>query len=377
MQGIIDSTLREGAQAPGVNFSFLEKIRIIRHLSRLGIEEIETGVASSGCPELPLLVRAARRAVEGRSRISLWCRCRAEDIRFAALCGPDVLSLSLPVSDLHLQQKLGRSRSWALAVLTDAIAAAGRHGFHAITLGLEDATRAHPAFLADILRAAQSAGAERIRLADTVGIATPGMIKDLVRHAKNHCSLPLGIHAHNDFGMATANSVAALEAGASWADATVLGLGERAGSSRLEELVGYLVLAAGMERYEPALLPGLCSLVARAAKRPISAQHPIVGSGIFTCETGLHVQGLFRDPATYEPFAPDRVGRCRHIRFGGKTGKKAIRNGLAAMGLRVSEEEAAYLAARVRQMAGIGNSWLNCGELLHLARNKQTRASGP
>ncbi|MDW7771398.1 MAG: hypothetical protein SCH71_00755 [Desulfobulbaceae bacterium] len=369
-KGIIDSTLREGVQTPGIDFGFAEKFDIIHQLVMLGIDEIELGVASSMYPELPFLVREAKWIVRGKSRLSLWCRCRTEDIEFAAQCAPDVLSLSIPVSDLHLMQKLGRDRQWILQTLVRAVTDARKMGFHSISIGLEDATRADQDFLAVVIARAESAGASRIRLADTVGIATPAMISNLVLHARQHSSLPLGIHAHNDFGMATANTVAALEAGAGWADATILGLGERAGNCRLEELVGYLGLVRGENRYQPEKLTYLCNLVAAAAGFQISRHHPVVGEEIFTAETGLHVQGLTANPKTYEPYDPCLVGRRRTLQFGKKTGKRAVRDSLASMGMEISEAESAKLVSQVRQVAGKKKRALDIRELFNLAMKK-------
>lgn len=369
-EGIIDSTLREGSQAPGIDFDNADKIRIIHGLGVLGVDEIEVGVASAAYPELSSLINAARCMEQNTARLALWCRCREEDIEFAARCAPDVLSLSIPVSDLHLTQKLGYDRRWALDTLAKSLTHARDIGLPCISVGLEDATRADRNFLADMVTVAAAAGAARIRLADTVGIATPAMISSLVRQVRTHCSLPIGIHAHNDFGMATANSVAALEAGAGWADATVLGLGERAGNCRLEELLAYLGLVWNYDRYRPAYLTGLCKLVAHAADYSISGRHPVVGEEIFTCETGIHVHGLMENPETYEPFDPQKIGRNRILRFGEKTGKRAVCKSLAAKGISISREEAGYLVTRIRELACRRKKPLDDGEVFNLARKE-------
>ena len=368
--GIIDSTLREGAQAPGIEFSDVEKIQIIQHLSDLGVDEIELGIAAPCFTGLPSLIMDARTIANKKSRLSLWSRCRKEDIEFASKCAPDVLSLSIPVSDIHIHDKLGRDRQWVLDTLIKSIDDARQKGVPYISVGLEDASRGDKDFVARVASEAESAGASRLRLADTVGIATPGMTTILVQHARKHCSLPIGIHAHNDFGMATANTMAALEAGAVWADATVLGLGERAGNCRLEELVGYLCLIHSHDRYRPEKLAGLCKLISRAAGQPVARNHPVVGEEIFTCETGLHVHGLTVNPATYEPYDPQKIGRSRTIRFGGKTGKGAVRNVLASMNCKLTEHEAGKLVSRVRHMTGMRKIALNSQELANLARQE-------
>ena len=367
---IIDSTLREGEQTPGTAFDNRQKRKIIHLLAELGVDEIELGVAAPCFSGLPAFVQEARQDVGGRSRLALWCRCRAADIAFAAACSPDVLSLSIPVSDLHIHHKLRCSRNKVLEMLGPSIRMAVDSGIPFVSVGLEDATRTDNDFLAEVVIQAEAAGAFRVRLADTVGVATPGTISDLVRMVRSHCSGPIGVHTHNDFGMATANAVAALEAGARWADATVLGLGERAGNCRLEELVGYLALIRGGSRYSPQRLPALCGLVAEAADIEILRNHPVVGRDVFTCETGLHLHGLSVNPKTYEPFDPERIGRSRTLRFGGKTGKRAVRNSLSSMGVDISDQAAAKVVSRLRQMAREGKNALNATELLNLVGGK-------
>jgi homocitrate synthase NifV len=368
--GIIDSTLREGEQTPGVNFRRDQKLQIVQHLVELGVEEIEIGVASPRSPELCSLVAEAASVARGTCRISLWSRCLAEDIRFASRCRPDTLSLCMPVSDIHLQEKLGRNRSWVLENLNRSIATALELGFATVSVGLEDATRAAPDFLRLAVEVIERSGASRIRLADTVGIASPGSITRLIEDIREIVIIPIGIHTHNDFGMATANAVAALEAGAQWADATVLGLGERAGNCRLEELVGYLSLGRGVDRYRPEGLKNLCSTVADAAGIAIPAHHPLVGDKIFTCETGLHVQGLAANPQTYEPYDPLRIGRSRSLLFGGKTGRGAVRERLATLGYTLSEKEAEELVIDIRTSAETMSRPLDEHCLEQLARTK-------
>lgn len=363
LPGIIDSTLREGEQTPGIGFDNRQKRKIIELLTAVGVQEIELGIAAPCFSWLPAFVQDARKIALGRSRLALWCRCRGEDIAFAVKCLPDVLSLSIPVSDLHIHHKLGSKRENVLEIIGDSLQMAQDAGLQYVSVGLEDATRADNDFLAAVVATAEGAGALRIRLADTVGVATPGGMRDLVHFVKRHSSLPIGVHTHNDFGMATANAVSALEAGAKWADATVLGLGERAGNCRLEELVGYLSLINGDERFIPDKLPDLCDIAAEAANRQIALNHPVVGREVFTCETGLHVQGLSVNPKTYEPFDPARIGRSRTLRFGGKTGKRAVCNSLASLGLNISDQAAARVVNKLRQMGGDGKKSLNLDEL--------------
>jgi homocitrate synthase NifV len=371
LKGIIDSTLREGVQTPGVAFSRDQKLKIIQCLVTLGIEEIEIGVASQRSPELCSLVAEAVCIARGTCRISLWSRCLVEDIKFARRCNPDTLSLSMPVSDIHLQEKLNRDRHWVLENLDRSITTALEFGFATVSVGLEDATRADSDFLRQAAETIAKSGASRLRLADTVGIASPGTITKLVKGVQEIVSIPVGIHTHNDFGMATANAVAALDAGAGWVDATVLGLGERAGNCRLEEIVGYLSLNKNIDHYSPKELHKLCNVISQAARIAIPANHPVVGDAIFTCETGLHVQGLLQNPCTYEPFEPERMGRKRTFLFGGKTGRSAVQNRLTSLGYNVTGEDAEKLVVHIRHVAKQKGAPLGEQDLVMLAQQKE------
>jgi len=370
MKGLIDSTLREGEQTVGVSFSVEQKLRIVKILSRLGIEEIEVGVVSRRTSDPGKLLLLARRALKKRRkkpRLALWCRCLADDIKYAAALQPDVLSLSIPASDLHLQTKLGQSRGWALSTLEKSIKNALATGVKLVSIGLEDSSRADNSFVVRLARTAEKAGAQRLRLADTVGVLSPARMEKMVRHLRNHCSIELGVHTHNDFGMATANAIAALEAGADWADATILGLGERAGNARLEEVIGYLVLNRKKQNYDVHHLKRLCAEVARAAKIEVSPRHPLVGRGVFECESGLHLQGLLRDPSTYEPFSPESVGGVRSLLYGGKIGRRAVADHPAFSGLAVDDRRLDETADAVRRLAVRIGRPLNSAEFANLA----------
>lgn len=334
MKGLIDSTLREGGQMVGVNFTLDQKLAIVAQLDRLGIEEIELGVASSLDHDLPGLL-AGCRAMGGKTRLALWCRCRDEDIAVAARLQPDVLSLSIPASDLHIAKKLGKDRAWVLATIPRSIKLARELSNSCISLGLEDATRAESSFLLEIVTTAVGAGVARIRLADTVGVSTPAELADLVKTLRGKFTVEVGVHCHNDFGMATANSLAALEAGADWADVTVLGLGERAGNARLEEVAGFLALRRGRP-YQVSRLRELGELLGNLTGQSIAPHHPVLGEKIFYCESGLHLHGLNADPKTYEPYRPEQVGAERRLLYGAKIGKSQLHRHLAKAGFQAT-----------------------------------------
>ncbi len=345
---IIDTTLREGEQTPGVTFSLAEKKAVLAGLAAIGVHEAEIGISAPLAGRLDDLIRHCRRH-HPQLRLALWCRCRPEDIAWAGRCRPDVLSLSIPVSDLHLNERLGKDRNWARAQMTSAIASALAAGM-AVSIGFEDATRADRSFLAEMAGLAEETGAGRIRLADTVGIASPQTMAQLVRDIRQvvrHAEL--AVHTHNDFGMATANAVAALEAGAAWVDATVLGLGERAGCARLEEVAGYLGLVLGTPGLMPECLQPLAEYVARCQSLTVDPGRPLIGGRIFTCETGLHLQGIQVNPATYEPYPPELVGSRRRLVFGAKCGRRALLQRLSHLGQRPDAGRLEHGLAAIRR----------------------------
>ncbi|KPK26203.1 MAG: hypothetical protein AMJ61_09730 [Desulfobacterales bacterium SG8_35_2] len=364
MKGLIDSTLREGSQTFGLAFNLAQKKEIFAGLCSVGIEEIEIGIATPLDEDLPSLIKFCR-GLNRTRRLALWCRCRHEDIVFARSLQPDVLSLSIPVSDIHIERKLNRDRQWALETARKSILTARQLGFKVVSLGLEDATRADHEFLKEIIKTANSCDVGRIRLADTVGIASPLKIASLVQYVKNLGPMEVGVHAHNDFGMATANSLAALDAGADWADATVLGLGERAGNARLEELAGYLALQRS-RRYKLERLKDLTLKVGRMSGRTIEPHNPIVGEKIFYCETGLHLQGLNKDTAIYEPFSPKIVGATRKFRYGSKIGKNEVLSLLGEMKKTAANINVDEIVLTVRRKAGVLGRPLKRRELLSL-----------
>lgn len=322
---IIDTTLREGEQTPGTTFSLADKFRILDGLARVGVDEAELGISSQFTSCTGPLVRYCR-SHHPQLSLSLWSRCNSDDIEHAGKLQPDILSLSIPVSDIHLHKRLKKDRRWAKISMIDGLRQAIHLGM-VTSIGFEDATRSDPLFLREMARTAVEHGASRIRIADTVGISSPGRFANLISDIKvdiGNCRL--AVHTHNDFGMATANGVAAVEAGANSVDTVVLGLGERTGCARLEEVAGYFSLIHGDQRYKPEHLKPLADLLASLTGKNIPGNQPLVGEDIFTCETGLHVQGLQADPVSYEPFPPERVLAERKMLFGAKSGRRALSN---------------------------------------------------
>lgn len=352
---IVDTTLRDGLQAPGIDFSGQHKTDTAMRLARLGVDEIEAGTPAMGksvCKDI--------RAIAGLgldARISAWCRARDDDLDMAENCGVDDVHISFPVSDILLSA-FGKDVSWVFDTLVRIMARACKR-FARVSVGAQDATRADADRLAAFARAARTCGAWRLRLADTVGIIRPSHTQALIRMLKTEVpEVSLEFHAHNDLGMATANAVTAAEAGADAVSVTVNGLGERAGNAALEEVAAALHMAENMAcKIQTADLADLCAHVAELSARPAAAQKPVTGSAVFTHESGIHCAGLLKNPLSYQPFCPQEVGRNDwQMVIGSHSGVSAVRAALAKHAIELEPGLASEFAARVREMAKKNNA---------------------
>lgn len=329
---IIDTTLRDGEQAPGVCFSPEIKVELLKMLFDAGIRDFEIGTPAIS-PEEQKGIRQML-ALGLDANLSVWCRATINDLTEAAKLGAKEVNLSLPVSDIQLNA-MGKDRNWMFAELKKCLNFASQY-FDFVTVGAQDASRTSNSKLSDYISfALTSPVVKRIRLADTVGIMNPFKVQDLVgKMVEEFPKTEIEFHAHNDLGMATANSLAAVVAGAHAVSVTVNGLGERCGNAPLEEL--YMALEYTCSTQTGIQLPkiqAICSMVANFSGRKIHPSKPFSGEMCFSHESGIHTRSLIADPLAYQPFKPEEIGREMQFVYGKHSGSAAIKHLLQKRGL--------------------------------------------
>lgn len=371
MIAINDSTLREGEQTPGVSFRPEQKLEIAELLDAFGVEYIEAGHPAASDEIFDGVTRIAALGLD--AEIVAHSRALTPDIDRVAEAGADWVGIFFSVADRRLEEQFRKNISQAEALVRDVVAYAKDRGLR-VRYTPEDTVRSDPEKVLRVARAAVEAGADRIGIADTTGYMTPLATHALVRRLRSELrSVQLSFHGHDDLGMATANSLAAVEAGADVVDTCVNGLGERTGIAPLAEVSVALKLKLGAPNaWKLHLLPRLSDVVERSSGIPVNPQAPIVGKNAFTHNAGLHVAAVLLSPDHYESIPARLVGRERRIAAGKLASRDAIRYRLSALGLEVapSDEEVRLIleAIKARSLPDVDDETLrSLHALAHLA----------
>jgi D-citramalate synthase len=345
----LDTTLRDGEQAPGVSLTAEEKARIARGLDDAAVDVIEAGSACTGPGERETISRVCDLDLD--ARVTSFCRAIRRDVDLAIDCGVEGVDLVVPASDRHVTEKVGTSREENVATTADLVAYAADHGLWVEVIG-EDGSRADLDYLEELMAAALDAGADRVCYADTVGHANPDETLDIVSRLADLG--PVSTHTHDDLGLAVTNALVSVAAGADMVHGTVNGIGERAGNVALEEVAIALAHGYDVETMHLPAVYDLAQVVAKLTGIPLAPNKAVVGENAFTHESGIHTDGTLKDDAMYEPYPPETVGRERRLALGKHAGRAGVAAALAERDVAVTGDQLDEVVTRVKELGDRG-----------------------
>lgn len=361
---INDTTLRDGEQAPYVAFNTEEKLSIAKGLVACGANELEIGIPIMGKREQEDIKEII--ALGLNTRLMTWNRAKESDLEASLKCGIEAVDLSIPISDILIDVKFKGDRSFMLEELARTIILAKKEGLF-VCIGAEDSSRGSFEFTKEVMQLSYELGADRFRYCDTVGILTPTQTFKEISALSSLNLLPIEMHTHNDFGLANANALSGLDAGAISVNTTVIGLGERAGNASFEQMSMTLKHLYGQNRNFNALdIQSLVNLVADASGMVLSPNAPIVGEHIFAHESGIHADGMMKDSCAYEPFDVHEVACEREFPIGKHSGTGTILYHLKEFGISVEKASLKKLLPHIREIVTSRKRVLNDKELVSL-----------
>ncbi len=344
---ILDSTLREGEQHPGVSFTIKQRIQIAWMLDYFGVDQIEISpiISNDHAEATKMIIKQGLSA-----DIVAHCRALKEDIDVSLKCDATWVAAYLGISDIHLKDKLRISRDEALDRAVKTVEYAKSHGLK-IRFTVEDGCRADPQFLIKVCKAIEEAGVDRISLPDTVGVLRPIGMYNFVKRVRSEVNVPLDAHVHNDIGFALANAFAACDAGADQIHTTIDGIGERTGIPSLAETaVALAYLYKSPNDFRLDMLVDLSRLIEQYTTIKPYDSKPIVGESAYKHKAGTHLAAILRNPAAYEPIPPRTVGQTRKVVFGELSGKTGAEYLMSILGLEKNVKNAKNVANGLKNL---------------------------
>ncbi|MFH1285182.1 MAG: 2-isopropylmalate synthase [Candidatus Micrarchaeota archaeon] len=349
---VFDSTLRDGEQVPGVSFKLEEKLEIARALDKLGVDIIEAGFPVNSKPEFEAVKKIANEKLD--AVVCGLARVKKEDMDACINADVGLVHVFVSTSDLHLKYQMGKTREEVLRMAVDAVEYVKEHGRKCLFSAM-DSSRTELSYLKEVCKGAEDAGADIINLPDTVGVLHPSATRYLIGEMRKVLKVPIDMHCHNDFGLAVANTLAGVEAGANEVQVTINGMGERAGNASLEQVVMSLEALYNVKtNIKTEFMTEVSQLVEKYSEAPLPPFWPLVGKNSFAHESGIHAHAVLKCAETFEPLRPEMVGQKRRIVIGKHSGKASIESALNCLDYKnLSQEQVLVITKRIKEVAEI------------------------